>query len=241
MLHTPVYFATLRPFDDAQSACMRRDLVLGDLGLTLAAKPAAADNAIALDTVDGTRMGWLHWTARSPGPAIVRSAEPMLWAWTLLFVGVLVGGSVVLRRTWRTTRELLASEAQARHNALHDAMSGLPNRVHYMQRLRQDLAACITGQQRGDVFVGYIDLDAFKVINDTLGHHVGDEVVRQVALRLRRRVHHQRPCDDDGGDDGDGDAAAAAAVAAAADVDEESDRREGAIAGRVYAQYFRHM
>ena len=149
MLHTPVYFATLRPFDDAQSARMRRDLVLGDLGLTLAAKPAAADNAIALDSVDGTRLGWLHWTARSPGPAIVRSAEPMLWAWTLLFVGVLVGGSVVLRRTWRTTRELLASEAQARHNALHDAMSGLPNRVHYMQRLRQDLAACITGQQRG--------------------------------------------------------------------------------------------
>ena len=186
MLHTPVYFATLRPFDDAQSARMRRDLVLGDLGLTLAAKPAAADNAIALDSVDGTRLGWLHWTARSPGPAIVRSAEPMLWAWTLLFVGVLVGGSVVLRRTWRTTRELLASEAQARHNALHDAMSGLPNRVHYMQRLRQDLAACITGQQRGDVFVGYIDLDGFKVVNDTLGHHVGDELVRQVALRLRR-------------------------------------------------------
>jgi diguanylate cyclase (GGDEF)-like protein len=67
-------------------------------------------------------------------------------------------------------------------------MSGLPNRVHYMQRLRHDLSACIAGEMRGDVFVAYIDLDGFKVINDTQGHHVGDELVRQVALRLRRML-----------------------------------------------------
>ncbi len=186
--HSPVYFVTLRPFDAAATAQMRRDLLLPDLSLTLAPDAARSDNTIVLAGVDGTRLGWLRWTAKSPGPTIGHRSAPMLWAWILLFLGVLIGGSVVLKRSWRATRELLASEAQARHNAMHDAMSGLPNRVHYMHRLRQDLAACSAGKLRGDVFVGYIDLDGFKVVNDTLGHHVGDELVRQVALRLRRML-----------------------------------------------------
>jgi len=191
--HAPVYYVTLRPLDPAVTTRMRRDLLLPDLGIAWAPGQssrdniiALGDNTIALDSVDGSRLGWLRWTAKSPGPTILRRAAPMLWAWTLLFLGVLIGGSIVLRRSWRITRELLASEAQARHNAMHDAMSGLPNRVHYMQRLRHELAACIAGELRGDVFVAYIDLDGFKVVNDTLGHHVGDELVRHVALRLRR-------------------------------------------------------
>jgi diguanylate cyclase (GGDEF)-like protein len=186
--HSPAYFVTLRPFDLAAISPMRRDLVLPDISLSLSPSSSAHDNAIALDSVDGSRLGWLRWTARSPGPTILHRAAPMLWAWIMLFVGVLIGGSVVLRRSWRITRELLASEAQARHNALHDAMSGLPNRVHYMQRLRQTLAGCVSGELRGDAFVAYIDLDGFKTVNDTLGHHVGDELVRQVALRLRQML-----------------------------------------------------
>jgi diguanylate cyclase (GGDEF)-like protein len=186
--HAPVYFVTLRPLAPLAIARMRRDLLLPDLDVTARPGHTSLDNAIPLVAPDGSALGWLRWTPKSPGPIMLQRAAPMLWGWMLLFAGVLIGGSVVLRRSWRIARELLASEAQARHNALHDAMSGLPNRVHYMQRLRQDLAACIGGQARGDVFVGYIDLDAFKVINDTLGHHVGDEVVRQVALRLRRKL-----------------------------------------------------
>lgn len=186
--HAPTYFVSLRPLDRAATSVMRRDLLLPDIALTLSPNVAAQDNTIALDSIDGTRLGWLRWTAKSPGPTIMHRAAPMLWGWIALFIGVLIGGSVVLRRSWRISRELLASEAQARHNALHDAMSGLPNRVHYMQRLRHDLAACIAGELRGDVFVAYIDLDGFKVVNDTLGHHIGDELVRQVALRLRRTL-----------------------------------------------------
>jgi len=186
--HSPAYFVTLRPLDLAATSPMRRDLVLPDLSLTLRQSPSSRDNTIAVVGVDGVRLGWLRWTAKSPGPIILHRTAPMLWSWILLFVGVLIGGSVVLRRVWRITRELLASEAQARHNALHDAMSGLPNRVHYMQRLRHELAACIAGELHGDVFVAYIDLDGFKVVNDTLGHHVGDELVRQVALRLRQML-----------------------------------------------------
>lgn len=184
--HAPTWFVTLRPLGARALGRMRQDLLLRDLEISPQQRLTPGQNALPLTAPDGTVLGALRWTAKSPGPIILQRAAPMLWGWVLLFAGVLVGGSVILRRSWRIARELLANEAQARHNALHDAMSGLPNRTHYMQRLRQDLAACIAGDVRGDVFVGYIDLDSFKVINDTLGHHIGDEVVRQVAMRLRR-------------------------------------------------------
>ena len=184
--HSPAWFVTLRPLGTRALGRMRQDLLLRDLVIGQSHDLAPGQNALPLVAPDGAVLGALRWTAKSPGPIILQRAAPMLWGWVLLFAGVLVGGSVILRRSWRIARELLANEAQARHNALHDAMSGLPNRSHYMQRLRQDLAACIAGEARGDVFVGYLDLDSFKVINDTLGHHVGDELVRQVAMRLRR-------------------------------------------------------
>ena len=184
--HAPTWFVTLRPLGARALGRMRQDLLLRDLEISPQQRLTPGQNALPLTAPDETVLGALRWTAKSPGPIILQRAAPMLWGWMLLFAGVLVGGSVILRRSWRIARELLANEAQARHNALHDAMSGLPNRTHYMQRLRQDLAACIAGDVRGDVFVGYIDLDSFKVINDTLGHHIGDEVVRQVAMRLRR-------------------------------------------------------
>ena len=182
------WFVTSRALEPGTSGKMRRDLLLGDLAFADAAPADRTANTIALQCVQGKPLGWLRWTAKSPAPTMLRHARPMLAAWTLLFIGVLLGGIVVLRRSWRGTRELLASEAQARHNALHDAMTGLPNRENTMQRLRQDLAACISAAVRGDVFVAYVDLDGFKVVNDTMGHHVGDELVRQVALRMRRTL-----------------------------------------------------
>jgi diguanylate cyclase (GGDEF)-like protein len=189
LTRAPVWFVTTQMLDPTVTTRMRRDLLLPDLGLIMRSHQARPDdNMIRLDGVDGAVLGWIRWSAKTPGPSILHSASPMLWTWILLFPGVLIGGSVVLRGSWRTTRELVANAAQARHNALHDAMSGLPNRVHYMQRLHRDLAQCVSGEARGDVFVGYIDLDGFKLVNDTMGHHIGDELVRQVALRLRRAL-----------------------------------------------------
>ncbi len=188
----PVWFVTTQPLDPRIILRMRRELLLPDLGLTVPDDPAAAAkvsahtmaNMIPLTGINGAALGWIRWSGKSPGPSILRSASPMLWTWIVLFPCVLIGGTIVLRANWHTTRALVANAAQARHNALHDAMTGLPNRVHYMQRLHGELAASASGQAQGDVFVSYIDLDAFKLVNDTLGHHAGDELVRQVALRL---------------------------------------------------------
>lgn len=73
-------------------------------------------------------------------------------------------------------------EAQLIRQAFHDALTGLPNRILFMDRLRQSLTA--SGRARGQIAVLFLDLDGFKVINDSLGHGAGDELLRAVGDRI---------------------------------------------------------
>ena len=81
----------------------------------------------------------------------------------------------------------LHDEARQReHEALHDALTGLPNRVLFHRRLLEQLA--IVEAHGGSIAVAVMDLDGFKEINDTLGHQSGDVVLGEVARRLTRTV-----------------------------------------------------
>jgi diguanylate cyclase (GGDEF)-like protein/PAS domain S-box-containing protein len=73
-------------------------------------------------------------------------------------------------------------EEHIRHLALHDALTGLPNRVLGMDRLAQAMVRATREEHK--VALLYLDLDGFKPINDSLGHDAGDEVLRQVADRI---------------------------------------------------------
>jgi len=85
------------------------------------------------------------------------------------------------------------------HEARHDSLTGLPNRAVAEDRLEQALARA---QRNSKAFaVLCIDLDGFKVINDELGHEVGDGVLRAVASRLRKRIRHSDTLARMGGDE----------------------------------------
>ena len=90
---------------------------------------------------------------------------------------VLVGRDV-------TERKLAAARIQ--HLAHHDSLTDLPNRVLFQERLRHSLAQAKRSGWK--LALMFLDLDKFKDINDTLGHHVGDMLLRAVAKRLNRCV-----------------------------------------------------
>lgn len=82
-----------------------------------------------------------------------------------------------------TARKL--AEERLAHDAVHDALTGLPNRVLFMDRLKNRLER--TKRNPDDLFaVMFIDLDRFKVVNDSLGHAVGDQLLITIANRLKQ-------------------------------------------------------
>ncbi len=79
--------------------------------------------------------------------------------------------------------EQKAAEERIRHIAHHDALTGLPNRLHLHISLEQAIASA--RREGSELAMMFIDLDRFKVINDTLGHNVGDSLLVEVSRRLR--------------------------------------------------------
>jgi diguanylate cyclase (GGDEF)-like protein/PAS domain S-box-containing protein len=91
-------------------------------------------------------------------------------------------GEIVVSVVHDITERVLA-EKRIRHMALHDALTGLPNRGLLQERMQQALA---NADRHGDIVgVVYADLDDFKPVNDTLGHAMGDEVLKIVSARLK--------------------------------------------------------
>ncbi|HEX8617799.1 MAG TPA: diguanylate cyclase, partial [Thermoanaerobaculia bacterium] len=83
----------------------------------------------------------------------------------------------------RDITERRDAEAQIEYQAYHDALTGLPNRLLFRDRLT--IALAHAKRQQSPLTVMFLDLDRFKYVNDTLGHSLGDELLRAVAARLR--------------------------------------------------------
>ncbi|PKO84080.1 MAG: hypothetical protein CVU17_05750 [Betaproteobacteria bacterium HGW-Betaproteobacteria-11] len=95
--------------------------------------------------------------------------------------------------------ERQAHEQQLEHIAHYDALTGVPNRVLLMDRLLQALAR--TRRDKGLMAVCYLDLDGFKPINDSFGHATGDQVLIEVARRLRGVIREEDTVARLGGDE----------------------------------------
>ncbi len=128
-----------------------------------------------------------------------------------------VDGSAGVRAFIRDVSDRNALEAQLSRQALTDVLTGLPNRALLTDRLRSALHRL--DRIGGALAVLFVDLDRFKVVNDSLGHHAGDELLRQVAARFTAIVRDTDTVARFGGDefvvvcehlDGRGDATALA-------------------------------
>jgi diguanylate cyclase (GGDEF)-like protein len=105
--------------------------------------------------------------------------------------------SVALGRSWLVD-DLRREAAEREHQALHDALTGLPNRVLLSDRVDEAVTALPPGRA---LAVLLLDLDRFKEINDTLGHYTGDLVLREVSTRLQRNLPQDHTVARLGGDE----------------------------------------
>jgi diguanylate cyclase (GGDEF)-like protein len=130
-------------------------------------------------------MARFAWVPNQPGGKIVNTVLPFM---AIAFGGFALLTGLALRYIRRTAMKLAEGEDRLRHLALHDPLSGLPNRTAFSDRLAAVIAGA--GQEGTVAAVLAIDLDHFKDINDTLGHHIGDGLIGVVAQRLVHALRH---------------------------------------------------
>jgi diguanylate cyclase (GGDEF)-like protein len=182
---TPHLLVSVAPVNASAIADIGATLLMPDLSLT--AEPLA-DGAHAVQpfvTDNGTAVGYLNWTPRRPGQGLLTVILPLV-ALGVFGVGMLA--SVLFRRLKRASDELAEREQIAMHEAKHDALSGLPNRRHFVETLQEHLDGMVQARNNSRIVVAYLDVDRFKDINDTMGHQAGDTLIMSVAARLREAL-----------------------------------------------------
>lgn len=145
--------------------------------LRMVATEVAGAASVPLLTTDHSSVGALVWDEAKPGNELLRTAVPI---WGLLALGFCVLTTLIFRQARSAARIIGESERRA----THDALTQLPNRVLLFEHL--DRATRELPNGRTAFAVLYLDLDGFKAVNDVHGHDAGDEVLKQVAQRIRQ-------------------------------------------------------
>jgi diguanylate cyclase (GGDEF)-like protein len=206
-LQTPVYQGSATPLTVAARRAafvgwlditVDPDLVLGDArhwhadyaatlqhtaaGISFTSGRATSRGQVSVIDMDS------GWTLRTTGPAppggIFSVGTPMVVFLFGSLISVLLSVLLLVLATGRSRalRMVGVKTDELRHQALHDALTGLPNRALVLDRVEQALARAHRGNT--PLAVMFLDLDGFKAVNDTYGHAAGDALLRAVSARL---------------------------------------------------------
>jgi diguanylate cyclase (GGDEF)-like protein len=153
----------------------------------------------------GTKPTWQRLVLLT-GTSLV---APLMLAYQAAFdehidVAAIVGSSVVLSFLVATRVALMIGERkrmeqQLEHQAFHDPLTNLPNRLLFADRLEHALVKAL--RKEGQIAILFMDLDNLKVINDSLGHEAGDELLKVVAERLQSCLRSEDTLSRFGGDE----------------------------------------
>ncbi len=163
----------------------------------------------------GLAISGMHYTAmaaaRFSSGSFCRGGVTLDNLWLATTIGLFAFGLLIVTlitavydahlqsRSRSHARRLEAANAELQHQATHDALTGLPNRVLFMDRLGREIAHAERDGHRFAVLL--LDLDRFKLINDSLGHAAGDQLLADAARRLCGAVREVDTVARTGGDE----------------------------------------
>lgn len=155
--------------------------------------------ALIVPLVKGRKISRIYILEIDQSSAATMSKVALIAASMMTSLLIVLGYSVPAAVAFRRIRERWKAEDQIRFLAMHDPLTGLPNRVQLQNRLEQSLARA----KRSDRVLGVmcIDLDRFKEVNDTLGHKAGDAMLMEASDRLRSSVRETDTVARVGGDE----------------------------------------
>jgi diguanylate cyclase (GGDEF)-like protein/PAS domain S-box-containing protein len=160
---------------------LRREEIVGKTPLDLFDKPLAerivADDDQALESAETLFIDEHSWESRILGPRFITSRR--------LAIRDQAGDPRYLINVVEDVTERRRANEKIAHLAHYDALTDLPNRVLFREQIEHELERANQGEQFALL---YIDIDEFKGINDSLGHHVGDELLKTVAWRIRNCI-----------------------------------------------------
>lgn len=150
-------------------------------------QPDRANSAgFQLTSRQGLPVSEVSWEPMRPGSQMLLFTGPLI---ALAIFSITLMCLVMTRRLWhssvsltKTIQKLASSEARSRHMALHDILTGLPNRKWIAEQLNHRLSLLTRNGQSFALLL--LDLDHFKIVNDTYGHHTGDKLLVEVSQRL---------------------------------------------------------
>lgn len=153
------------------------------------------------DTVSLTRLFTITETFQRSVEITVRRLDDKIIHLDVVVFPTRFEGEPATQVVFQDVTEQKKSADLIHYMAYHDTLTDLPNRMLLKQRLHDAIVECAATKDEFCIMVAFVDLDRFKNINDTLGHAVGDEVLRSVAQRLQGMINAKDVASRLGGDE----------------------------------------